>query len=100
MRQVFRQVLVVAVLGLTVTPVYGQNATWLLSPGSSDFDTASQLVACDGSDGHGKFWRFEYDFAHVLVARYNHRLHAIQWGRSRLQLCGIERTRDQRQLAL
>ena len=41
MRQVFRQVLVVAVLGLTVTPVYGQNATWLLSPGSSDFNTGA-----------------------------------------------------------
>jgi hypothetical protein len=41
MRQVFRQILIVAVLGLSVTAALGQNATWLLSPGSSDFNTGT-----------------------------------------------------------
>jgi autotransporter-associated beta strand protein len=36
-----RKVLIGAVLGLSATAAYGQNATWLLSPGSSDFDTAA-----------------------------------------------------------
>jgi autotransporter-associated beta strand protein len=41
MRQVFREVLVSAVLGLSVNAAFGQNATWLLSPGSSDFNTGA-----------------------------------------------------------
>ena len=41
MRQIFREVLVSAVLGLSVNAAYGQNATWLLSPGSSDFNTGA-----------------------------------------------------------
>jgi autotransporter-associated beta strand protein len=36
-----RRVLVGAILGLSVTCAYGQNATWVLAPGSSDFDTGA-----------------------------------------------------------
>jgi autotransporter-associated beta strand protein len=50
-----RKVLVGAALGLCATAAYGQNATWLLSPGSSDFDTAANWSPATVPTGTASF---------------------------------------------
>jgi autotransporter-associated beta strand protein len=52
---VVRSVLVGAVLWLSVTATYGQNATWLLAPGSSDFDTAANWTPATVPTGTANF---------------------------------------------